>query len=364
MILSASSMSTSKTCWRKAFYGYHYGLGYSNYNLADGSGLHAGVAHGLATGDWKKAREVGQEAFDKSSKDLTGDPTLDVLHWSHRNLVGDMVDCYSKAFEGVKGEFSVIMPEAQFKIELPNSHHHCIFKHWQCRDQHFWSDPDPQDMIEHRPLAMQGPDAEEIYSREVRSPHFYEDRTCVCWTPHYLVGTMDVLVRWFNAIWLMEHKTTAVEGQQFWSQFRLDLQPTLYLYAARKKTKLPVAGVIIDAVFKPSERQVASWNSRRKHGPDKTQSDYLSYGREAFTRSEAQLTQFEQDAIQHANEWERRVVEGYFPMANVRSICSMYNRPCERMELCQSDNWWEEVNRVYPREHLVQIQGEQVDVEA
>lgn len=334
MILSASVASTAKTCWYKAFNVYHRGIQSTNYNLVDGGAMHAGIAHGLATKNWDQALETTRQEFTKRAAEIDN-LEYSLLTEHHLQLCLEMVKCYRDAFE--EQDVTVIQPEAIFKIPIGLPHNN-IFKHWLNPEGHQWAETSLDNVINHIPQGMRGPNAEEILAGVVRNPHPKPDDTCPCWEPHFLVGTTDAIVRWGAGLWLMEHKSTAIGGEQFFAPFRVDLQPTVYLLAIKKALGLRLSGFILNAIRKPSEAQVAGWNNRRKDkSVVKTQKDYLEFSREPFTRTDRQLEDQEKDLVLLGNEWESRVLSGYFPLSNVRSICMQYNKPCTFMNVCAGD---------------------------
>ncbi len=332
MNISASSLTSAMNCWQKTFNVYHRQLTSTNYNLIDGGATHDGIAHGLATKNWVEAIEVAKTSFAKKIEEYEWKMELDPVAVAHEALVVEMVKAFATGYKDE--DYLVLQPECRFDFPIPGSEHNCIFKHWEVGDQEFFDDPDPKDLIDHLPNAMGGPSADDILARRVMSPHHFPDPTCRCWTPHRAVGTTDAIVRWNRAIWLLEHKTSAISGEQFWASFRIDVQPTFYLYGISRSLKFPVNGFIVNQIFKPSEKQVANWNSRRKYGPSKDQSDYINFSREAFLRTDQDLIDLEQDIVRWANEWEQKIVSGWFPKSNIKTTCMSYRRPCQFMELC------------------------------
>lgn len=337
MNLSASSLTTAMTCWQKTLNVYHRQLRSENYNLIDGGATHAGIAHGLATKNWDEALVVAKASFATKIEDYAWKADLDPELVAHEQLVVEMVKAFAEGFRGEN--YQIIQPECTFVVDLPNSHHNNIFKHWKLVEDGkpevvCWSKHEPQALIDHLPDAMGGPNVEDILACRVRSPHPTPDPACLCWEPHRVVGTTDAIVLWNKCLWLLEHKTSAISGEQFWAGFRLDVQPTIYLYGVSKSLNMTINGFIVNQIRKPSMSQVQGWNNRRKHGPAKEQKDYISYAREAFLRTPEDLQRVEVELIRWADEWERKVVNGWFPMSNYRTICMQYNRPCQFFELC------------------------------
>jgi len=93
-------------------------------------------------------------------------------------------------------------------------------------------------------------------------------------------------------------------------------------------------GFIVNALIKPSESQVANWNSKRKYGEAKGIVDYIKYSREPYLRTREDLERVERQLIDLCNEWERRILEGRFPLSNVTGACQLYNRKCDYHSAC------------------------------
>lgn len=319
MILNISRMKSAMLCWRKTFNNYHRNLqGSRSLNLVDGSAFHKGVALGQATGDWQQALVSAQAQFDEDFEAAGFHADEEFIKDQHKAIIVKMVECYAEAFkdQGIV----VLQPECEFAVEIPHTVHNDISMHWLDVDlrEERWGIPDAQTILEGR----------------VGRAHVEPDPTCACWQPHVLVGKTDGIIQMGGYIWLQEHKTTSIQGDQFWQQWHIDMQITGYIYGVHKATGMLPKGVILNAIQKPSEGQVANWNSKRKHGPPKAIKDYISYSRDIFLRTEKDLEMFEQQVICYADEWEQRILSGRFPLANVPMHCFAYNRKCDYYGLC------------------------------
>ena len=384
VLINSSKLTTSLQCWRKAFNSHVRALkGEAGWGLVDGTTFHAAVAHGMATGDWEAAELEARVAFNKEKAGkllLPGEERLEEEHW---RIVKRMVQCYKETY-GAE-DYQIIMPEARFAVDLPGTLHNDPFVHWQEWDesQAMWVDkwnhsrlvdfslpiePDCQDESGRRThLYWRGVKLpfkqdvmnEELYWRGlVKSPHEYflsnyllprnerksfDAQDCLCSLPHQLRGITDAIVLWKGTVWLHEHKTTSWMSNSFWDEYKLDVQPTIYLYGIWKSTKLRPRGFIINALIKPSEKQIANWQSKRKYGTVKDAAEYISFQREAFTRTEEDLTRIESQLIENCDEWVRRWLSRSWPMSNVKGICTMYNRLCDYHGLCMSHDAPEEI---------------------
>lgn len=350
MVINISRLKTYSLCRRKAFNSYHRDLTdpKRSMNLVDGSAFHAGVASGLATKDWSKALEAARANFEDEKKDIPLIPGTEWQQEDHWDMIVKMVECYRDAFEG-QG-IQVIQPECEFDVELPDSKHHCIWLH------HLTPGPDKSSPWFHAVEHWGPPSPEDILAGRVMSPHQLEDgddldTKCLCYGPHRFVGKTDAVVVWNGMIWLLEHKTTAILGEQFWAQWRLDIQPTGYIYGIQRSLGLKVGGFVLNAIWKPSEAQVSAWNKKRKNGADQAIKDYIKYEREPFLRSAEDLQRFERELIHSANEWERSIISGTFPHDGFANKgCQQYNRVCEYHSMCACHDAPNEMEALAQRE--------------
>jgi hypothetical protein len=322
-------------------------------NLVDGGAFHAGVAAGRASKDWQQAREVADKLFSEDVKKSSIPEEQLYLVEEHRELVHAMLKCFEEQYE--HEIYQIIQPECEFDVALPGSEHNCVFTHWKSAQtgEEVWRQPT----------------AEEILGHLVTPAHTHLDSTCPCFQPHRLVGKTDAVVSWNQNIWLDEYKTTSISGQQFWDQWQMDVQPTVYIYGIWKSLGIRPRGFLLNAINKPSEAQVAGYNSRRKNGPAKQIKDYIRYEREAFLRTEEDLLRVEKLMLQTAQDWEEEVCSGskrmlqrtpfeYNPGSHT---CMSYNRKCDYWSACLSHEEPQEFESFarrqadYVDEKLVQI---------
>ena len=327
MIINCSRAKTALLCWRKAFNNHHRQLeGPRSMPLIDGGAFHDAVAGGLATPsdhNWTRALAEAKIRFDASIKESTIPEEQLFTIANHWEMIEKMVEIYRVNYN--EEEYQVIQPECSFDVPLPNSHHNCVWLH------HL-------EYVSGRRLAAierwGPPAAQAIHEHRITSPHATPDPTCRCWQPHRLVGKTDALVKWKGNLWLMEHKTTAIKGEQFWDQWDIDLQPTTYMYGMWKSLGIRPRGFVMDAIYKPSEPQIAAWNKARKYGAPKKTTDYMDYERRPYLKTEEDLYEVERQYIDLCNDWESKILRGYFPKSNVQGICKLYNRRCDYFMGC------------------------------
>lgn len=326
MIISPNRYKTS-LCWQKIFNQYHRKIGAPpNLTLSEGAAFHAGVAKGLASKDWQAARVAAATSFNELSAKVLLLPEQEYQLKDFQDLIEAMIGEFEHAYKD--DSYEVIQPECEFKVALPKSEHYCIWRHWIVQRP-------GMPLAEYFDENGGGPSAEDIEERVVLSPHSTPAEDCMCYQPHYLIGYTDALISKNNAIWLQDHKTTAKVDDNFWAQFYMDWAMTAYIYGIWKSTGILPHGFYINALFRPSEKQVASWNAKRKD-PKTYQvvKDYVKFNREAFLRDEDDLKEFEQQAKNFGNEWEWRILQGGFPKKPTNFTCMQYNRRCDYYQMC------------------------------
>jgi len=329
-------------------------------NLVDGAAYHKGFATWQATRDWQLTLQNARAAFeadlDKAGLDINLDLEVE-NHW-------DMIVCLLEEFKSKwqdKG-MQILQPECEFIVDIPNSHHNDITLHWTEIIKH--ENATHWDYEEH--WGMPTPEA--ISEGRVCSPHFKDmDEDCPCWQPHRLYGRADGIITQEGNIWLQEHKGTARLGDLFWGQWYLDIQLTAYVWAVWKTLGVKPKGVVLNAMYKPSEGMVNSWNAKRKEGTKKGQSEYIKLHRENFERSEQDCLRFEREFKQWADSWERSILTGSFPMSPLSGHCLNYNRKCDYFDLCVNHDQEEYTFEMWPRDldyvdearqkQLIQITG-------
>lgn len=331
MIINSSRAAEFLLCKKKAFNDVHRGLrGPKTFSLIDGSAMHRGIAYGLAKKDWEGALKEAERGFEEDKAQIKALPEEEAFIFdNHLKLVKRMVECYKDSYQ--EEQFQVLQPECEFDVVLPGAYHNCIWMHHieTCGQGQI----NPYGFEEKWGV----PNSEAILEGRIYSPHTTPAEDCECWQPHRLVGKTDAVVLWNRAIWLLEHKSSADNSEDWWTDFRLTIQPTIYIYGIWKHLGLKPNGVLVNRITKPSEGQVKNWNNKRKdHSQDKDVVDYITYGREAFLRTDEDLARVEQQMIDLCNEWEACIVSGKFSMSNIPLVCRQYNKLCTYHGMCTS----------------------------
>jgi hypothetical protein len=200
-----------------------------------------------------------------------------------------MVNAQADLYE--HDDWTLLQPEVEFCVELPNTKHHCVFAH----------------QILH-------PEGIGTYPTDIV---VCDDQRC--YVNHRLKGRADGLIAWKGMVWIIERKTSGLSGEFFWTQWQLASQPTGYIYGAWKGAGVRPNGFILEKTTKP-----------RKNSKDPF---HITIEREPFLRSDADLLEFERDISQIATDYERAYVENAW-YKNTAS-CTNWNRKCYFHDLCK-----------------------------
>ena len=129
---------------------------------------------------------------------------------------------------------------------------------------------------------------------------------------NFFVGTLDRVVEYDGAPWVMDQKTTgSALGPYYFNGYHLDTQMSMYTFAGQAVFNLPVAGVIIDA----AEIKVG----------------FTRFGRGLTYRTPSQLNEWYDEAMQQIEDARRAVREQRFPRRT--TSCGNYGG-CTFREIC------------------------------
>jgi hypothetical protein len=129
---------------------------------------------------------------------------------------------------------------------------------------------------------------------------------------YVLCGHLDKIVKISGELFVMDHKTTTTTpNTNFFRQFDVHNQMTLYTYAAQEMAKAPVRGVIIDAL------QITS--------------GYTVPVRAVTYRSDDRIAEWEYDTKQWLQAAERYAQEQYWPQND--TACDKYGG-CRFRDVC------------------------------
>jgi len=292
VIINISRSQFFQQCRRKQWF---YDQGLVQLGVAEplitGSAYHAGAAVLTAKKDREGAIKAAEGHYrTELAKVKLILPEEQVLHERNIELVKRMLN--AQADQYVKDTWTVLKPEVEFLVPLPNTQHHCWFIH--------------KFLFE----AGEIPNNLDICTNPK------------CIQPHFLKGKTDAVLSWNSMIWIMERKTSGMKQNIFWDQWYLSHQLTAYVYGVRKSTNLPVNGVILEKMPKPAKNQDPfSFN----YSPE----------REPYLRSESDLQQFEAEISNIASDYERAAVVGKGAFYRNPQSCIDYNRRCDYWDCCK-----------------------------
>lgn len=309
MIINVSRSQFFQQCRRKQHF---YDVGLTRPGLTEpltiGTAYHKGTAVLTAKRDRSAALTAAEESYRSELAKLSMVlPEERVLHERNIEMIKRMLSAQAEQYE--RDSWTVLKPEVEFLVPLPNTTHHCQFCHNLLHPGRPWS-------------IVQVPEMGGMMSD---MPTCQDKR---CYQPHFLRGKTDAVLSWNSMIWILERKTSGMKQNIFWDQWYLSHQLSAYVYGVRASTGLPINGVLLEKMPKPAKNQ------------DPFSFDY-SPEREPYLRSESDLAEFEQEIIGVADDYEsaaRRHAGGESLSRtfyrNPQS-CIDYNRRCDFWDVCK-----------------------------
>jgi len=289
LIINMSRAAFFMQCRRKTYDMYHLGLDphTTPEPLVIGGAYHVAVAHLVAKRDREGALALAESTYRER---ILGEHLLpEELTLAEQNirLTKSMVSAQADLYE--HDDWTLLQPEVEFCVELPNTKHHCAFIHQILHPEGIGTSLD-------------------FVCGDER-----------CYVNHRLKGRADGLIAWKGMVWIIERKTSGMQQETFWTQWQLASQPTGYIYGTWKGAGIRPNGFILEKTTKP-----------RKNSKDPF---HITIEREPFLRSDADLLEFERDISQIAGDYERAYTEGTW-YKNTAS-CTNWNRKCYFHDLCK-----------------------------
>jgi hypothetical protein len=130
----------------------------------------------------------------------------------------------------------------------------------------------------------------------------------------YVVGRMDLVIKWNDDVMPVDHKTTRYFGDHFELGFKVDLQPTIYIIATQSGDKQATKAVI---------------NAIRVN--EKISDD--SFVRKITTRTPEELATAKREIVRHVKNIRMCAEREFYPRHGPQA-CFAYNRTCEYYSLC------------------------------
>jgi hypothetical protein len=327
MILNISRIKEFKQCSMKTKYHQIDGLEENSIAipLMTGGAFHEGAAEFLAHRNVKTATQTAEAKYRER---LVGQMILPEERQTIEQqieLSKRMVDVFASNFSD--HEMTVISPEVEFCVAMPDTLHHC----------HFIHNLIPCEMVtqEHQEWMVLGGQVvlHNINGCGTQTSEFQlltNGWVCLCGKqiprciqPHYFRGKTDAVISWKGKIWLLEHKTTAMTGNIFYDKFMLDFQTTGYLYGIGKALGTRPHGFLLNVLKKPN-----------KNAKDQLS---VSFEREPYLRSDEDIQRFEREFIHHAEDYEHAVTNNRWAMDGAwNESCVKYNRRCYFWDVCKN----------------------------
>jgi hypothetical protein len=307
MILNISRGKNFQECRQKSFNWDELKL--QTWRESDplivGEGYHLGSEVVSQTADVNEAMDATEKRMrERYSKSLIlpeeqPDIERNIL-WA-RHAVAQWAENYDRA------DFRVLMPEVKGCVPIPGTEHHCWFAHR---------------------LVRPNVSYDACYDDWALGP--LQSEKPPCHQPHYLAFKTDGIIEMYKVIYLLEQKTTAKLGNDFWMKFQLDAQVRGYCYGVWKATGIIVNGVLINAIVKHSKQ--ITLNGVKKYQLDPTN---VGFEREPILVTMKDMLDFEKEFVQLANDYELA-----YRTNNIyknTGACFNYNRKCEYFDLCKRD---------------------------
>lgn len=124
--------------------------------------------------------------------------------------------------------------------------------------------------------------------------NLFVDNIHVVWT-----GVIDLVVKDSDQLWIVDHKTTSIEGDSYWKQYELSQQFTGYVWAASELLGQRVEGAVANVIY---GRQ-----------PTKTGRG-LDFLRRRYHYRDDQLGEWRQNMIWLMEDFVHNLQTGRFPM--------------------------------------------------
>lgn len=144
-------------------------------------------------------------------------------------------------------------------------------------------------------------------------PHLNDDKPfIVVWT-----GRIDLVTRWEDGLWVMDHKTSSMTGDSYWRAFENNNAQRGYCWAVSQVLQQPLRGFVINVISsrKPAVRSI---------GKD-------PFERQRFHVTEDSLDEWKTNTIRSLSSLFDEVANNYLPMRT--AWCSQYGG-CEYLPIC------------------------------
>jgi hypothetical protein len=141
----------------------------------------------------------------------------------------------------------------------------------------------------------------------------------IMWT-----GLIDMVVKWRNAYWLLDHKTTSMMGPTYYEQFKLASQFNGYAYALQRALNLTVDGVIVNvlAIRKPTVKGTGKGTTFEKQG--------LPIRRD-------QIDEWQVNTLGLLGQFLTTLATGREPLMHNQACRTKWQRNCDYLGVCSME---------------------------
>lgn len=140
----------------------------------------------------------------------------------------------------------------------------------------------------------------------------YHERLQVMWT-----GRIDLIVKQDHALWVMDHKTTSIVGQNFFADFLNSSQALGYVWAAQQLLGQEVSGLYLNAI------------AARK--PSKTGKPF-ELGRQKFPYDQSRIEEWHYNTLTLIGDFCANLQRNFFPM-ETKWCVGKYGQ-CPYLDIC------------------------------
>lgn len=141
---------------------------------------------------------------------------------------------------------------------------------------------------------------------------FFVSKLHIVWT-----GMVDVIAHQEPNNWIVDHKTTSVEGPSYYDSFNMSQQFIGYVRSTRKLTQQPINGALLNVII------------GRK--PTKTGTN-LDFSRRFYVYPEHLVAEWQDDVLSLIEDFVERLKSGYFPKRTL--WCTNKFGTCPFMDVC------------------------------
>lgn len=328
-----SSIESFTTCDRSAMWKLVYGrIGRRGSALTFGSAIHKGLEmfyEQMADTKHYGDKVMFNQAVSQAVNDIFLAEPVDALEWRTPELCLSQLYKYFTKHETDDSHWRILHTEQAFRLPL------CSV------DVDAWS-------AFHQDLLLV--DTPGTRSTITNLPHDDPDAKFLIKRIHFLwTGVIDLIINETNQTWIVDHKTTSVEGESLWKSYELSQQFQGYLWSSRELGINP-AGIIANVIY---SRPPAKSESAQKAQASK------AFLRQRYFARGDRIDEWKVNMCNILQDFTHHLVTGAFPMKTqwctgkfgtcpYHDVCSL--PPESRFTMLNTsqyeDNNWSPLNKV------------------